>query len=334
MKLTKSKLREIIKEVIDEVSPPGWGGTVKAMKKHKDIDNPWALAWHMKGKGDKPHYKDKEGSPKKYKKYKHESINEAREIGGYYLMKQLKGLAHDAKRSGEKKVAKALMFLHDRINQSSRDIDLNADDLNDFLNDPRGRKYAKDLPDWMIDDLFEGKVKEWKMNTNLKTSKSDLPGQKKVKKAAKKVGKKLGAKGYEEAKVNEAMLNKSIYAFKKTSEAKDIKGKDAGNYVKMAPKGRKITMKGKTYTSLGKGKWKGPKGEKLDWIEISSKASALGNKTVQYEATKINVDALLKNKKVKEIMKRLGIKISDAKSTAKIVNHFMRNPTDLKAIGA
>ena len=45
----------------------------------------------------------------------------------------------------------------------------------------------------------------------------------------------------------------------------------------------KITIKGKTYTSLGKGKWKGPKGEKLDWIEISSKASALGNKTVQYE---------------------------------------------------
>ena len=85
-----------------------------------------------------------------------EVMNEAqREVGGYYMMKQLKDLAHDAKRSGEKKVAKALMFLHDRINQSSRDIDLNADDLNDFLKDPRGRKYGKDLPDWMIDSLFE-----------------------------------------------------------------------------------------------------------------------------------------------------------------------------------
>ena len=84
-----------------------------------------------------------------------EEMNEAREIGGYYMMKQLKDLARDAKRSGEKKVAKALMFLHDRINQSSRDIDLNADDLNDFLKDPRGRKYGKDLPDWMIDSLFE-----------------------------------------------------------------------------------------------------------------------------------------------------------------------------------
>tara|TARA_Y100000310_G_scaffold253002_1_gene259792 strand:+ start:133 stop:606 length:474 start_codon:yes stop_codon:yes gene_type:complete len=88
-------------------------------------------------------------------------LNESsREIGGYYMMKQLKDLARDAKRSGEKKVAKALMYLHDRINQSSRDIDLNADDLNDLLKDPRGRKYAKDLPNWMIDSLFEGKINE------------------------------------------------------------------------------------------------------------------------------------------------------------------------------
>lgn len=49
-----------------EVSPPGWKGTVKAMKKHKDIDNPWALAWWMKDQGDKPHYSDK--APYKKKK--------------------------------------------------------------------------------------------------------------------------------------------------------------------------------------------------------------------------------------------------------------------------
>ena len=55
MKLTKSKLREMIRDVIKEVSPPGWEGTVKAMKKHKDIDNPWALAHWMKNKGYKSH---------------------------------------------------------------------------------------------------------------------------------------------------------------------------------------------------------------------------------------------------------------------------------------
>ena len=52
---------------LNEKAPPGWSGTVKAMKKHKDIDNPFALAWYMKKKGDKPHYKpEKKGKePKK-----------------------------------------------------------------------------------------------------------------------------------------------------------------------------------------------------------------------------------------------------------------------------
>ena len=40
------------------VSPPGWSGTTEAMKRHKDIDNPWALAWWMKKQGYKPHYPD------------------------------------------------------------------------------------------------------------------------------------------------------------------------------------------------------------------------------------------------------------------------------------
>ena len=39
---------------VDEVAPPGWEGTVKAMKKKKGITNPWALAWYMKNKGMKP----------------------------------------------------------------------------------------------------------------------------------------------------------------------------------------------------------------------------------------------------------------------------------------
>ena len=38
-------------ESVSEVAPPGWEPTVKAMKKHPDITNPWSLAWYMKGKG-------------------------------------------------------------------------------------------------------------------------------------------------------------------------------------------------------------------------------------------------------------------------------------------
>lgn len=55
---------------LNEVSPPGWSGTVKAMKKHKEIDNPFALAWHMKNKGNKPHYEPEENGEEPKKKRK------------------------------------------------------------------------------------------------------------------------------------------------------------------------------------------------------------------------------------------------------------------------
>lgn len=48
---------------VDEKSPKGWEGTVKSMKKHKDIDNPWALTHWMKNKGYKSH-KTKSGKDK------------------------------------------------------------------------------------------------------------------------------------------------------------------------------------------------------------------------------------------------------------------------------
>jgi hypothetical protein len=56
----------------NEVAPAGWEGTVKAMKKHKDIDNPWALAWSMKNKGYESHIEEPK---KKKKKKKHENMN-------------------------------------------------------------------------------------------------------------------------------------------------------------------------------------------------------------------------------------------------------------------
>jgi hypothetical protein len=42
---------DAMKESINEAAPEGWEKTVLAMKKHKDIDNPWALAHWMKKKG-------------------------------------------------------------------------------------------------------------------------------------------------------------------------------------------------------------------------------------------------------------------------------------------
>lgn len=69
-------------EVIQEDSPKGWTGTVRAMLIHhpelnKSKDkNPWALAHYMKNKGDEAHYKDqktsKKGTPHKKEKFKDE----------------------------------------------------------------------------------------------------------------------------------------------------------------------------------------------------------------------------------------------------------------------
>ena len=57
------KLKKRKKKKVQEESPPGFEGTVKAMKKHDDIDNPYALSWWMKNKGYKSH-KKKDGSDK------------------------------------------------------------------------------------------------------------------------------------------------------------------------------------------------------------------------------------------------------------------------------
>ena len=45
-------------ESVNEAAPEGWEKTVLAMKKHKEIDNPWALAHWMKKKGYQQHKKE------------------------------------------------------------------------------------------------------------------------------------------------------------------------------------------------------------------------------------------------------------------------------------
>ena len=45
-------------DLLDETAPKGWEGTVKGLKQHKEIDNPFALAHWMKNKGYKSHKKE------------------------------------------------------------------------------------------------------------------------------------------------------------------------------------------------------------------------------------------------------------------------------------
>jgi hypothetical protein len=83
-------------EQLNEISPHGWSGTVKAMlQKHPEIDNPYALAWSMKKKGHKPHYKPmpedstlSKGKPKKKKKYEGEVKKKKRKDESFLTFRQ------------------------------------------------------------------------------------------------------------------------------------------------------------------------------------------------------------------------------------------------------
>lgn len=47
-------------EQLNEVAPKGWEATIKKMKKHREISNPWALVYWMKSKGYQPRKKKKD----------------------------------------------------------------------------------------------------------------------------------------------------------------------------------------------------------------------------------------------------------------------------------
>ena len=102
-----------------------------------------------------------------------ESLNEADQMHGEYLMQMLKAQAEDLKKQGEPKTAAAMMYLWDRINQSARDEDIDAEELHNYLNEPRGRKHSQNLPEWMILDLF---VESYLMKEELEELNESLIG--------------------------------------------------------------------------------------------------------------------------------------------------------------
>jgi len=61
----------------EAVAPEGWEGTVKKMKKSKNVENPWALAHHMKSKGAEPHYTEKGKKKEQFKKDSAEKLPDA-----------------------------------------------------------------------------------------------------------------------------------------------------------------------------------------------------------------------------------------------------------------
>ena len=63
---------------VNEKSPPGFKGTVKALKRHREIDNPFALGWWMKKRGYRSHYTAK--GRKKRESFRGLALGEASEL--------------------------------------------------------------------------------------------------------------------------------------------------------------------------------------------------------------------------------------------------------------
>lgn len=86
-------------------------------------------------------------------------------------------------------------------------------------------------------------------------------------------------------------------------EAFPVKGKAVGNFIKKGRAGRTLTIQGREYLDLGKGHWEGPGGEKLNWVELSSMASALGDQMVMIDNNPRVSEAKITKKQLKRIIK-------------------------------
>jgi len=72
------------------VSPPGWAGTVEAMKeRHPEITNPWALAWWQYKHGHKSHIPESA---------EHKAKKAAEKKASYSALTRLKEIAEKYKR--------------------------------------------------------------------------------------------------------------------------------------------------------------------------------------------------------------------------------------------
>ena len=86
---------------VSEVAPPGWEGTVKAMKKSGEIDNPWALAWWMKNKGHKSHKEVKEWHTGKRKDRVKQAKNQS-EVLGYKMVGEVEEPSWDLTKKADR----------------------------------------------------------------------------------------------------------------------------------------------------------------------------------------------------------------------------------------
>ena len=94
-----------------------------------------------------------------------------------------------------------------------------------------------------------------------------------------------------------------------------LKGKAAGSWIENWGAGGRVNINNMIYKSLGKGKWKGPNGEKLSWKDVAAKATELGDKRVFFEGKGLNesmigiqTKANFKPNTLKGALEKAGIK--------------------------
>lgn len=92
-------------------------------------------------------------------------------------------------------------------------------------------------------------------------------------------------------------------------EAFPVKGKAVGNFIKKGRAGRTLTMQGRDYIDLGKGHWQGPDGEKLNWVELSSMASALDDQMVMIDNNPRISETKITKRQLKRIIKEEKAKL-------------------------
>ena len=135
---------------VSEVAPEGWEGTVKAMKKDGDVDNPWALAWWMKNKGYKSHKKEvKEWHTGKRKDRVKQAKNQS-EVLGYKMVGEVEEPSWDLTKKadrgdniGEQKLAEISSKVKREI-QNIMKYD-HIDDLADYI-----EKFKIDKKHWRV----------------------------------------------------------------------------------------------------------------------------------------------------------------------------------------
>jgi len=137
-------------ESVAEKAPPGFKGTVKAMKKHKDIDNPYALTNWMKNKG--------------YKSHKKEDIEDTFEnfmdslVGEEMSNAQGQNLLFS---KDEKVQQSAIQDFNDQVLSQELPAGTAVDTIKGFIDDPKFLEQLADLdPDLDVRSMIQDFVQE------------------------------------------------------------------------------------------------------------------------------------------------------------------------------